>query len=66
MSTKDTQLLESEYQQLRAKLNSGLAKQSDVDRLADIQDELIFKFNYTWDELFMAQFSPEYLAQFNQ
>ncbi len=65
MTIKSELTLVAEYALLRKKLNAGLAKQADVDRIAAIEDELSGKYNLTWDELFDAQFGVQhYLAAF--
>jgi hypothetical protein len=56
MKRRKERTLVAEYHQLRVKFNAGLAKQFDVDRMADIQDILEQVFMYDWDELFDAQF----------
>ena len=62
MLSKQEKALVREYSQLRDKFNSGLAKVVELERLARIEDELVHKYKFTWDELFDAQFGVKHLV----
>lgn len=61
MLSKQEKTLVREYSQLRDKFDAGLAKVVELERLARIEDILVYKYKFTWDELFDAQFGVEVL-----
>jgi hypothetical protein len=62
MLSKQEKTLVREYSQLRNKLNAGLIKSAEFERLVRIEDELVNLYKFTWDELFDAQFGVKHLV----
>lgn len=55
MSSNTEQMLEAEYKQLREKLQAGIIKSPEFERLIELQEQFIYLYKYTSDELFMIE-----------
>lgn len=56
MSKNTEQMLEAEYKQLREKLQAGIIKSPEFERLIELQEQFIYLYKYTSDELFMIEY----------
>jgi hypothetical protein len=56
MSINTEQMLEAEYKQLREKLQAGIIKSPEFERLIELQEQFIYLYKYTSDELFMIEY----------
>lgn len=55
MSSNTEQMLEAEYKQLREKQQAGIIKSPEFERLIELQEQFIYLYKYTSDELFMIE-----------
>lgn len=56
MSSNTEHMLEAEYKQLREKLQAGVIKSPEFERLIELQEQFIYLYKYTSDELFMIEY----------